>query len=107
MLKSEEELRASRFRDGMVSVPHWQYTTPPREAAAVREIAVKPPCFPRMLDAPMYEVIAASLDDAVATVNSLVEKARGMGRRAPLLIYVRLLCPETQFKPDSAEGVYE
>jgi len=32
MLKSEEELRASQFRDGMVTVFHWQYTTPPRES---------------------------------------------------------------------------
>jgi hypothetical protein len=107
MLKSEAELRASRYRDGVVSVLHWKYTTPPREAAAVREITTKPPCFPRLLDAPMYEVIATNIDDAVATVNSLVEKTREAGRRAPWLIYVRLLCPETQFKADSAEGVYE
>jgi hypothetical protein len=107
VLKSEAELRASAFRDGLVSVLHWQYTTPPREAAAVSEITVKPPCFPRMLDVPMYDVVAASMDDAVATVNSLVERARGMGRRAPHFVYVRILCPETQFKPDSAEGVYE
>jgi hypothetical protein len=55
----------------------------------------------------MYEIIAASLDDAVATVNQLVERTREMGRRAPWLIYVRLLCPETRFKADAAEGVYE
>jgi len=77
----------------------WVYETPPGQRGLIRRIARPLPCIEERV--PTYEVVAKSLDDAVATVNYLAT----VTEKGSELVYVRVLAPETEAKVSFAEGI--
>jgi len=77
----------------------WVYETPPEQKGLIRRITRPLPCIREGV--PAYEVVARSLDDAIATVNYLVTVLEKDSKR----VYVRVLAPETEAKVSFAEGL--
>jgi hypothetical protein len=77
----------------------WVYKTPPEQKGVIRRITRPLPCVRKGV--PAYEVVASSLDDAIATVNYLATVTEKDARR----VYVRVLVPETKAKMSFAEGL--
>jgi hypothetical protein len=101
--KDEEYLRyyllEGASNDLLIMPRYWSYSTPPEERGVVKSIERPLPCLEQRV--PTYEVIASSLEDAVATVNYIATTiARGFD-----YAYVRVLAPETEGKASFAEGV--
>jgi hypothetical protein len=78
---------------------YWVYNTPPEQKGLIRRITRPLPCIREGV--PAYEVVASSLDDAIATVNYLATVTERDARR----VYVRVLVPETEAKVSFAEGL--
>jgi hypothetical protein len=101
--KGEEYLRyyllEGMSNDLLIMPRYWSYSTPPEERGIVKPIERPLPCLEQR--APSYEVIAPSLEDAVATVNYI---ATAIARDTDYA-YVRVLAPETETKASFAEGV--
>ena len=77
----------------------WVYETPPEQRALIRRVVRAPPCLDKPI--PAYEVVAQSLDDAIAAVNYLATVLE----KGSELVYVRVLAPETEAKVSFAEGI--
>jgi hypothetical protein len=102
-VKEEEYLRyyltMGMSNDVYIMPKYWVYETPPEQRGLIRRITKPLPCIDRPM--PAYEVVARSLDDAVATVNYLATVLEKGSDR----VYVRVLTPETEAKVSFAEGV--
>ncbi len=85
--------------DVYIMPKYWVYETPPEQKGLIRRITRPLPCIRKGV--PAYEVVASSLDDAIATVNYLATVIE----RDAWQVYVRVLAPETEAKESFAEGV--
>jgi hypothetical protein len=92
-------LSTGMSNDVYIMPKYWVYETPPEQRGLIRRVVRTPPCLDKPM--PAYEVVAKSLDDAVATVNYL---ATAMERDSDR-VYVRVLAPETEAKVSFAEGL--
>jgi adenosylcobinamide amidohydrolase len=102
-VKQEDYLRyyltTGMSNDVYIMPKHWVYETPPEQKGLIRRITRPLPCADKRV--PAYEVVASSLDDAIATVNYLATVTEKDTDR----IYVRVLAPETEAKMSFAEGL--
>jgi hypothetical protein len=100
-VKDEEDLRyyltTGPAKDILIMPEFWRYSTPPEPRGAIRPIERPLACLEE--DIPRYEVVAASLDDAVAAVNYIATTV------AAERVYVRVLAPETRGRVAYAEGL--
>jgi hypothetical protein len=102
-VKQEDYLRyyltQGMSNDVYIMPRYWVYKTPPEQKGVIRRITRRLPCISE--DVPAYEVVAPSLNDAIATVNYLATVTEKDARR----VYVRVLVPETEVKMSFAEGL--
>jgi hypothetical protein len=101
--KDEEYLRyyllEGTSNDLLIMPKYWRYSTPPEERGIVKPIVKVPLCLERAV--PSYEVIAPSLEDAMAIVNYI---ATTIAKDADY-VYIRVLTSEIEAKVSFAEGV--
>jgi hypothetical protein len=102
-VKDEDYLRyylsEGMSNDVYIMPRYWVYKTPPEQKGLIKKITRPLPCIDEHV--PAYEIVASSLDDAIATVNHLATVTEKDARR----VYVRVLAPETEVKMSFAEGV--
>jgi hypothetical protein len=102
-VKQEDYLRyyltTGMSNDVYMMPRYWVYKTPPEQRGLIRRVLRPLPCIRE--GTPAYEVVAKSLDDAIATVNYLATVIE----RDALRVYVRVLAPETEAKMSFAEGL--
>jgi hypothetical protein len=102
-VKDEDYLRyyltEGMSNDVYIMPRYWTYKTPPEQKGLIRRIQRSLPCVGEGV--PAYDIVASSLDDAIATVNYLATVTEKDARR----VYVRVLAPETEVKMSFAEGV--
>ena len=101
-VKDEDYLRyyltMGMSNDVYIMPDRWVYKTPPQKGA-IKRITRPLPCIREGV--PAYEVVASSLDDAIATVNYLATVTEKNARQ----VYVKVLVPETEAKMSLAEGL--
>jgi hypothetical protein len=102
-VKDEDYLRyyltMGMSNDVYIMPRYWVYRTPPEQRGLIRRIVRRLPCVKE--GTPAYDVVASSLDDAIATVNHLATVSERDAKR----VYIRVLVPETEVKMSFAEGL--